>query len=114
MYHDMGYPSHNYANYLAQYESSSYGDAAHFMHHLSTVPVGSQSSLTPQPPQPPPPPPPPYTNDPLHQHQHLPIMHPAENRTWYQPPMAVTPHTDHRYNFHTPKMNKKKKKNTRR
>lgn len=105
MYHDMGYPSHGYANYLAQYESSSYGDATHFMHHLSSVPVGSQlpvpSLAAPPPPPPPPLPPPPYANEPLHQHQHLPIMHHSpENRTWYQPPMAITPHSDHRYTFH--------------
>lgn len=103
MYHDMGYPSHGYSNYLAQYESSSYGDATHFMHHLSSVPVGSQLPVPSLVPPPPPPlPPPPYADDPLHQRQHLPIMHPPpESRTWYQPPLAVTPHSDHRYKFPT-------------
>lgn len=82
MYHDMGYPSHSYANYLAQYESNAYGDSAHYAHHLSAVPV--------------PPPPPPYANEsPMH-HQHLAMMQPQENRTWYQPPIAVTPQSDHR------------------
>lgn len=113
MYHDMGYPSHGYANYLAQYESSSYGDPTHFMHHLSSVPVGSQlpvpSLAAPPPPPPPPPLPLPYASDPLHQHphqhQHLPIMHSSsETRAWYQPPLAITPHSDHRYTFaHTKK-----------
>lgn len=84
MYHDMGYPSHSYANYLAQYESNAYGDSAHFTHHLAAVPL------------PPPPPPPPYTSDPMH-HQHLAMMQPQQNRTWYQPPIAVTPQIDHRY-----------------
>lgn len=112
MYHDMGYPSHSYANYLAQYESNTYGDATHFMHHLSTVPVGSQLPIPPPPPPPLPSQQPhplssPYTTDALHQHQHLAIMHMPENRTWYQPPICVTPHSDHRYcSQHTKETNK--------
>lgn len=88
MYHDMGYPSHSYANYLVQYESNAYSDSVHYMHHLTAIPV---------PPQPPIPPPPPYVNnDPMH-HHHLAMMQSQENQTWYQPPIAVTPHADHRY-----------------
>lgn len=85
MYHDMGYPSHNYANYLTQFEPSGYGEPVHYMHHLSGVSVPTST----------PTPPPPYNNQ-MH-HQHLAMMQSHENRTWYQPPIAATSHTDHRY-----------------
>lgn len=84
----MGYPSHSYANYLAQFESSAYGESVHYMHHLPSVAV-----------PPPPPPQPSYANDSIHQHhhQHMAMMQSHENRTWYQTPIEATSQTDHRY-----------------
>lgn len=92
MYHDMGYPSHGYTNYLAQFESNSYRETVPYMQHFAGVPM----SQTPLPVPVPPPPPPPYTDDPMH-HQHMAMMQSHDNRTWYQPPIGSTPQPDHRY-----------------
>lgn len=95
----MGYPSHSYANYLGQFESNAaYGDPVHYMHHLSAAAPTTVAAATTTTAPPPPPPAPPYANDPLH-HQHMAMIHSHENRTWYQPPIAVTPQLDHRYSF---------------
>lgn len=96
MYHDMGYPSHAYPNYLTQFNSNAYGDPVHYMQHLSTaVPVST-------PPPSPLLPPLSYTNDLMqhhhHHHQHRSMM-PHENRIWYQPPIAIMPQLDHRYSW---------------
>nr|AUO38590.1 methoprene-tolerant [Sitodiplosis mosellana] len=93
MYHEMGYPSHSYTNYLGQFESNTYAEPVHYMQNLSAaIPASSVAALPP-----PPPPPPPYTSDPMH-HQHMAMMQSHENRTWYQPPIAVTPQPDHSSN----------------
>lgn len=98
MYHDMGYPSHSYANYLGQFESNAYGEPVHYMHHLSAaVPASASTAVAAQAP-----PPPSYTSDSMH-HQHTAMMQSHENRTWYQPP--ITPQSDHRYS-----LKKRKKK----
>lgn len=114
MYHDMGYPSHNYAaNYLTPYgdmmNTNAYGrndggngggvggsnDSIHFMRHLSTVPTSPSTVPSSIPSimnnsQS-------FSHDSMHHHSHaMAMMQTHENRTWYQPPIAAVSQPDHR------------------
>lgn len=120
MYHDMGYyqHSHNYSNYLMPYgetiDTNAYDNGGappvnrspfpcafpsteRLMHHLmpNAAPAAQQS--LPFPPQMPPmmAQQPSFGQDQMH-HQQMAMMSTQEQRTWYQPPIAMHQQADHR------------------